>query len=121
MDDTPNGPPDPFATVRVDIVKPGRVQEYIALMKDVVQTYKQMGKVKSMYLSRTRYGGNAYEFHGIVGYGSLADISSTNEFQKTMGEAKYAVFLKKLGEVLDSSQVNLVRYRPEFSYMPAAQ
>ena len=41
--------------------------------------------------------------------------------QKTMGEAKYEVFLKKLGEVTDSSERTLVRYRPEFSYVPEAK
>lgn len=120
-DDTPNNAPDEFASVRVDIVKPGKVADYTAMMKDVVQTYKQMGKAKGVYTSRVSYGGNAYEFHSVVSFASLADLSSTADFRKAMGEAKYAAFIKKLGEVIDSSERNLVRYRPEFSYVPEAK
>lgn len=121
VDETPNAAPDAFATVRVDHVKPGKVQDYIAMMKDVVQTTKQIGKAKSIFTSRVSYGGDVYEFHRVVGYASLGDIYSLSDFQKAMGEAKYAGFIKKLGEVIDSSETNLIRYRPEFSYVPEAK
>ncbi|MEP7366097.1 MAG: hypothetical protein ABI972_22795 [Acidobacteriota bacterium] len=119
--DSPNSSPDAYASVRVDHVRPGRVADYTAMMKDVVQTYKQMGKAKRYITSRVSYGGNVYEFHNYVGYANLGDTSSTEEFRKAMGEAKYAALIKKLGEVVDSSQRNLVRFRPEFSYVPEAK
>lgn len=117
-DDTPNQTPDAFAAVRVDIVKPGKVADYTAMMKEVLQTTKQIGKAKSVHMSRVVYGGNVYEFHNVTGYANLADLGARDEFRKAMGEAKYVAFIKKLGEVLDSSERNLVRYRPEFSYVP---
>ena len=120
-DDSPGGVPDAFAVVRVDVVKPGRAAEYIAMMRDVVQTLKQMGKAKSVYTNRVMYGGSAYEFHNLTGYASLAEVGTLEEFRKAMGEAKYASLIKKIGEVVESSERNLVRYRPEFSYMPEAK
>lgn len=120
-DDTPGNAPEAFGTVRVDIVKPGKTAEFTAMMKEVSQTYKKMGKAKSFYLSRVAFGGNVYEFHSYLGVDSLADIQDTDAFRKAMGEAKYEAFIKKLGDVIDSSERTLVRYRPEFSYVPEAK
>lgn len=80
-----------------------------------------MGKAKSVYTSRVAYGGSAYEFHNLTGYTSLAEVGTIEEFRKAMGEAKYASLIKKIGEVVESSERNLVRYRPEFSYVPEAK
>jgi len=120
-DDTPGGAPDAFGIVRVTIAKPGKVADYTALLKEVSQTYKKMGKAKSFYVNRVAFGGNVYEFHTYTGYSSLADIHNTDAFRKAMGEAKYEAYIKKLGEVIDSSERTLVRFRPEFSYVPEAK
>jgi len=118
-DDTPNNAPDAFATVSIIRVKPSRVQAFIAAAKEVNAATKQMGKAKSIYAHRTQYGGNSYDFHIVVGYDSLADIGpSLQAFQKAMGEAKYAAYLKSNAENVETMERHLVRYRPEFSYMP---
>ncbi|MCC6294529.1 MAG: hypothetical protein IT164_17895 [Bryobacterales bacterium] len=120
-DDTPNGAPEAFASVRVDSVKPGKVSEYTAMMKEVMATYKKMGAAKSFHANRTAFGGDGYEFTTIAGYASLADIPDPDAFRKAMGEARYDTFVKQLGEVLAKSERTLARYRPEFSYMPEAK
>jgi hypothetical protein len=119
-DETPDGPPDAFASVSVIRVKPGRVQAFITAAKEVNATTKQMGKAKSIYAHRTRYGGNSYEFHMVTGYASQADITTNvQEVQKLMGEAKYAAYLKSNAENVETIETNLIRYRPEFSHIPA--
>ncbi|MBN8729564.1 MAG: hypothetical protein J0L64_03420 [Acidobacteria bacterium] len=120
-DDTPGNAPDAFGMVRVDIVKPGKTADYTAMMKDVSQTYKKMGTAKSFYVNRVAFGGNVYEYHSYTGLNSLADIQETDAFRKAMGEAKYDAFIKKLGDVIESSERTLVRFRPEFSYVPEAK
>lgn len=117
-DDTPNDAPDPFATVTIDRVKPGKTREYRALTKEAGAAFKRMGKAKAFRVSRVTYGGNTYEFIVYIGYSSLAEITFVEDFRKAMG-AKYDEFTRKMGEVLDSRERTIVRYRPEFSYMPA--
>ncbi len=117
-DDTPNGAPEAFASVRVDIVKPGKSSEYTALIKEVAQTYKKMGAAKSFSAHRLAYGGNIYEFTTVAGYSSLADIPDQDAFRKAMGDSRYDALVKQMGEILQSSERTLARYRPEFSYMP---
>lgn len=120
-DDTPSAAPEAFAVVRVDSVKPGKTAEYMALLKEVAQTYKKMGVAKSFHVHRLAFGGNIYEFTTVAGYNSLAGISDTEAFRKAMGEARYDALVKQLGEVVQSSERTLARYRPEFSYVPEAK
>lgn len=119
-DGTPDGPPDAFAAVSTVRVKPGRVEAFTNMAKELNAVTKQLGKAKSIYTSRTRYGGNVYEFHIVTGYASLADITtSPQEFRKAMGEAKFAAYLKSNAENVESVESQLIRFRPEFSYIPA--
>lgn len=119
-DETPNGPPDPFAVVSITRVKPGRVQAFINSRKEVDAAMRKVSKAKSIYSHRTAYGGNAYDFHTVVGYESLADITTSGpqELRKALGDAKYAAYLKANSENIESVERHLVRYRPEFSYAP---
>ena len=120
-DDTPSAAPEAFAVVRVDSVKPGKTVEYMALIKEVAQTYKKMGVAKSFHAHRLAFGGNIYEFTTVSGYNSLADIPDTEAFRKAMGEARYDALVKQLGETVQSSERTIARFRPELSYVPEAK
>src|SRR3954463_6172308 len=82
-DPTPEGAPEAFATLFTFSVKPGKVADFIALMKEATEVTKKIGKAKSVYLNRVSYGGDGYEFSVYQSYDSLADIPAPNVFHAT--------------------------------------
>ena len=116
---TPNGAPAAFASVSHYSVKSGKTADFLALIKEATATHKKIGKAKSVWVGRVSYGGDINEFYVVVGYASLADLSSGVAFRTAMGETAYNAFFKKMGETINSRQRNILRFRPEFSYVPA--
>jgi hypothetical protein len=118
-DPTPDGPPDPFLVVNMYSVKPGTVADFLALTKEVSEVVKKMGKAKAIYVHRVAFGGDGYEFHVATGYAALGDITAHAEFRKAMGDAAYTAYVQKQASIINSVHREIVRYRPEFSYVPS--
>jgi len=117
-DPTPQGAPDAFATVAIYSVKPGKTTDFLALMKEATAATQKVGKAKSVYVERVNFGGDGYEFHVVHGYDSLADISSPGAFRTAMGDTAYNAYIEKMSATINSVRREIVRFRPEFSYVP---
>lgn len=113
----PQAPPSKFLVVAIYSVKPGKVAEFSALIKEVNEVVKKMGKAKANHVLRVAYGGDGYEFHVATAYDSLADIPAQAAFRAAMGSG-YDGYVQKLGATINSLRREIVRYRPEFSYIP---
>lgn len=118
-DPTPQGGPDPYAMVTTYNVKPSKVLDFLALLKESNEVTKKIGKAKSIYTSRVTFGGDTYDFYVVTGYASLADITPGSTFRTTMGEAAYTAYNQKMGQVINSVHRDIIRFRPEYSYVPA--
>lgn len=119
-DPTPDGPPDAFSVVSIYSVKPGKVADFTKLVKQLGDTIQKLGKAKSVHVSRVSYGGDGYTFYIVTGYASLGDITNTSgAFSAAMGADAYAKFTQGMGEVVSSLERQIIRYRPEFSHIPA--
>lgn len=116
-DPTPEGAPDPFATVATYNVKAGMVADFLAAMKELVEATKKAGKAKSVYVSRVNFGGNSYDFYFMAGYTALADIPSQNIIRTSMGDAAYNAYLKQIASTVNSVERDVLRFRPEYSYL----
>jgi hypothetical protein len=117
-DPTPDGAPDAFAVISTYVVKPGKVADFLALAKEATEATKKAGKAKSVYVTRVNFGGDAYEFNVVHGYAALGDITY-GALREAMGQAAYEAYTKKMGETISSLRREIIRYRPEFSYLPA--
>ena len=113
----PQAPPSKFLVVAIYSVKPGKVAEFTALIKEVNEVVKKMGKAKANHVLRVAYGGDGYEFHVATAYDSLADIPAQAAFRAAMGDG-YNGYVQKLGATVNSLRREIVRFRPEFSYIP---
>lgn len=113
----PQAAPDGYMAVSIFSVKAGKVSEFLAMIKQVNETVKKMGKAKNIFVSRVAYGGDGYEFHVATGYASLADIPPQAAFRAAMGDG-YNAYVQKLGATVNGLRREIVRYRPEFSHIP---
>jgi hypothetical protein len=118
-DPTPEGGPEAYAVVTMYTVKPGKVSAFLALMKENGELTKKLGKAKCTYVSRVAFGGDVYQFTIYNGYDSLADIPGAGAARAALGEDAYRAFWDKMGAVIDSSSRDIIRYRPEYSYIPS--
>lgn len=113
-----NETPKMLRVVRV-VVKPDHVTDYLALVKsELLPAAKQSG-TKFFYLSQTRLGGLGSEFRLMVGIDKWADLDQVTGSQKAMGDEKWAEFMKKYRSLIVETQVDLYRYQPDLSYIPA--
>jgi quinol monooxygenase YgiN len=112
--DTPN-----LIRVLRFVVKPDRVDDFLALVKsDVLPAARQSG-LKMYQVSRTRYGGVSNEFRSTAGWDKWADFDGLPAVQKAMGPEKYAEYQRKLTPMIVESQSDIYRYQPDLSYIPA--
>lgn len=118
-DPNPKSGPQAFATITIYSVKPGKVADFLALMKEATEVTKKVGKAKCVYVNRLNFGGDAYEFTVYQGYDSLADISAGAITRAAMGDAAYTAFVEKMGATISTLRREIIRYRPEYSYVPA--
>ena len=117
---TPGADPSPFIAVSIYEVKPGKTGDFSALVKQLSEAVKKVGKAKSFYVARTSYGASWGEYHIVTGYASLADIpTSGTALRAAMGEAAYTTWSEKLNTTINSAERDLYRFRPEYSYLPA--
>lgn len=105
--------PPYIRTIRT-VVKPGHVDEFRALVKEWVNAGLKPGGVKTYIISQTRMGGATTEFLSGTGVQALTELDESAP-RKAMGEAKFKAWMAKRDAVMNYSEVNLYRYRPELS------
>jgi hypothetical protein len=115
----PQYAPSAYAMVTVISVKPGKVTDFLAALKEASDTHKKIGKAKSLNVFRVTFGGDGYEYHVAAEYDSLVDLEAGRGFRAFMGEAGYEAYTQKIGGNISSMQRNVLRFRPEFSYAPS--
>ena len=121
-DPTPNGPPEPFIMVAVYSVKPGKVIPFLSQIKVLGEAIKKQGKAESFSVTRATFGGDAYAFHVVIGFKSLADMAAgPAEMRATMGDAAYTDWVAKMGETVNSMDRDIYRYNARTSYTPEAK
>ncbi len=115
----PQYAPSAYAIGTVYSVKPGKVTDFLAALREGSDTHKKIGKAKSLTVARVTFGGDGYEYHVFAEYDSLIDLEAGRGFRASMGEAGYKAYAQKIGDNISSMQRNVLRFRPEFSYAPS--
>lgn len=101
-------------------VKPGKVGEVRALIREWVDGGIEPAGIKVYTLTQTRMGGPSGEFVSVTGVDSLAALDEMAP-RKAMGEAKFSAWAAKREALIDGSEVNVLRFRPELSSWAAAK
>jgi len=102
------------------VVKPDRVDEFMALLKNELLPAVQNSELKLYHVSRTRYGGPTTEFRFMAGWDKWADSDGTPPIKKAMGDEKYAQFQRKWASMIVESQADVYRFQPDLSYLPVS-
>lgn len=101
-------------------VKPEKVAEFRGLVKQWVAEGVKPAGTKVYSFTQTRMGGPTSEFVSSTGVDSLAELDELAP-RKAMGEGKFAAWVAKRDVLIESSEVNLLRFRPEVSTWTVAK
>jgi hypothetical protein len=101
------------------VVKPDRVDEYLALQKaEIVPAAKKAG-LSTLLVARTRYGGSAFEFRSVIELKGWADLDGKSPLVEAMGgDAAYQKYLAKIRPILTEAEYNLYEHQADLSYLP---
>jgi len=117
----PRGPLPPFVRVIQTEVKVGKMEQYLAMLKELVTPAMKKAGMSTFLVFRQRYGGSGGQVATAMGVNDLADLDqSPSAVVKAMGEAGYKHYLAKRSELVEHSEVNLYRLRKDLSYLPAS-
>jgi hypothetical protein len=95
-------------------VKPGKVAEVKALVREWVDGGIKPAGVKVYTVTQTRMGGPTGEIVSVMGVNSLAELDELAP-RKAMGDTKYNAWSARREAVIEGSEVNVLRFRPELS------
>lgn len=100
------------------VVKPERVEEYLALRKaEFLPALKKSGVTTAIF-THTRYGGPRNEFRNAVGLKDWADLDGPPKLVEAFGgAAAYQKYLEKVRPMLVETEYNLYVHQPELSYL----
>ena len=110
----------PYIRVIKTQVKPGKVAEVKGLIREWVDAGIKPAGIKVYTLTQTRMGGPVTELVSVTGVNALAELDELAP-RKAMGEAKFSVWSAKRDAVIQGSEVNVLRFRPELSTWTAAK
>jgi len=97
-------------------VRPGMMDDYMALMKNELLPALKKGGVKDYRARRIEYGGSRDVITSRTGLSSWAELDGPTATEKALGKAGAAALLKKLG-ALATSQYSLYTPVPEISFV----
>jgi hypothetical protein len=97
-------------------VQPEKAAAYIMLRKAYLE-YLKKSPIKILSVMQGRYGTSELEFVTLRGLNSWSDLDVPNELQTVAG-ADAAKF--NFASTQTERQYDIIRYRPELSYIPAA-
>lgn len=116
----PRSTPPPFVRTIRSEVKAGKMEQYMAMLKEMVLPAMKKAGVPTFIVFRQRYGGSSNEVVSATGVSNLADLDqSPSPVVKAMGEAGYKQYLAKRAELVEHSETNVFRFRKDLSYQPA--
>lgn len=116
----PRSTPPPYVRTIRSEVKSGKMEPYMALLKEIVLPAMKKAGVPTFIVFRQRYGGSSNEVVSAAGVTNLADLDqSPSPVVKAMGDAGYKQYLAKRAELVEHSETNIFRYRKDLSYQPA--
>lgn len=97
-------------------VQPEKAAAYIAMKKEYLELLKK-SPIKVESVMQGRYGTSQFEFLTLTGLNSWAELDGPNEVQTVAG-ADAGKF--NFTQTQTERQYDIIRYRPELSYIPAA-
>lgn len=116
----PRGTPPPYVRTIRSEVKAGKMEPYMAMLKELVLPAMKKAGMQTFLVFRQRYGGSSNEVVSATGVTNLADLDqSPSPVVKAMGEAGYKQYLAKRAELVEHSETNIFRFRKDLSYQPA--
>jgi hypothetical protein len=102
------------------LVKPERVDEYLALLKSDLLPAVQKSGMKTFLTSRTSFGGRATEFRSAIALKGWSDLDGASPIVTAMGgDAAYQKFLAKVRPLLVESEYTIYRHRADLDFVPA--
>jgi hypothetical protein len=106
--------PAPMIEVNTVRLKPGSGREYIDAVRDLLPLEKKVG-IKLFFVAQNFLGVDMPEYTVVVGQDNWASsdvdpISAMPEYQR---------YTSKRNSLLVTRQINMYRFRPELSYLPA--
>lgn len=111
----------PFVRTGRTTVAPGKTNEALELFRnEVVPAWKKAG-VSSYGVYRVRYGAPTSQILTYAAMKGWADLDSPTPVEQAMGAEAYQRFQSKIGALTLRTEFTIYRYRPELSYIPAAQ
>ena len=112
--------PPPLVRVLRTVVKPDRVNDFTALLKNEALPAVQKSGAKLYMVSRTRLGGPGTEFRSMVGVDNWASLEDgLSVVRRGMSPEKFSSFQQKWGSMVVEYQYDVYRYQPDLSYIPA--
>ena len=101
-------------------VKPGKVAEVKALIREWVDGGIKPAGIKVYTLTQTRMGGPGTELVSVTGVNALAELDEMAP-RTAKGEARFNAWMAKRDAAIEGSEVNVLRFRPELSTWTAAK
>jgi quinol monooxygenase YgiN len=101
-------------------VHPGKIDEYVSLVKSELYPAVKKSGMKMYNMSQTRYGGPRSQFTSVAGFDKWADLDDKAPIVKAMGQEAYDKYLAKVRPLMSSAEYEVYRFLPELSYMPVA-
>ena len=102
------------------VVKPERLDEYLALIKSDLLPAVQKSGMKTFLVTRTRFGGRATEFRSAIALNGWADLDGPSPIVTALGgDAGYQKFLAKIRPLLVESEYTIYRHRADLDFVPS--
>jgi quinol monooxygenase YgiN len=111
-----NTPPKMLVLSKIR-VRPDKIEEFRAVVQNELKPAHQ--KAGQTFVARqTLFGAPRSEFSTWVRWNSWADRDVPNPIQTAMGDAAYAKMAAKIGPMIESRTINVLRFRSDLSYSP---
>jgi len=108
-----------YAAVTTWKLFPGKATEFTAFMKDDYLPAMRKAEVKNFWVSRPIFGGNLDERITVRPMQKLAELDAGPLTTKALGAEKARELNAKMGKIVESTQFQVVRVRPDLSLMAA--
>jgi hypothetical protein len=117
--ETPMKEPAQYALVVTLRVRPGKADDYAALIKDQYLPALKKSGVANFWVSQDLFGGDPNERVTVRMLKTLSELDGGPVTTKTMGAEWAKKYSQDLSAVAQTLHYTVVRYRADLSYMPA--
>ena len=99
-------------------IRPGRVADFEALMKDVKTAGEQAANTQPLLVSQVIEGGNGTIFYVTSLRPSLGGFDKNPATREILGDEGYKKFLQVSADVVEGTDSSIYRFSAELSFMP---